>query len=199
MSDLDYSIKAVETLYSGHLFRSKLEATWAAFFDLCGWGWEYEPFMLNGWLPDFALMGEKIILVEVKPIFNFPSEVADKIEQAQGDNKTFNSMIVGCGINDASDGMGRNLVGWIREFDEYEENWVWDEMVLRLWDEKPGFTSPQVSFHDRMSGEYDGSLLSRSGDLGGYKDDASYFHALWGRAKNITRYVHRKKHFRYMG
>ena len=28
--DMNYTIKAIETRYKGHLFRSQLEATWAA-------------------------------------------------------------------------------------------------------------------------------------------------------------------------
>lgn len=60
---------AIPTMYNGVQFRSRLEARWAAFFDLCGWQWEYEPFDLNGWIPDFVLSrhsGGKT-LVEVKP------------------------------------------------------------------------------------------------------------------------------------
>ena len=34
----DYTkIAAIPTTYSGVVFRSRLEARWAAFFDLCGW------------------------------------------------------------------------------------------------------------------------------------------------------------------
>lgn len=35
---------AIPTRYSGVQFRSRLEAKWAAMFDLFGWSWEYEPF-----------------------------------------------------------------------------------------------------------------------------------------------------------
>lgn len=50
---MDYKHVAHETLYSGTLFRSRLEARWAAFFDLAGWKWRYEPVDLAGWTPDF--------------------------------------------------------------------------------------------------------------------------------------------------
>ena len=36
------TIKAIETRYGGHLFRSRLEARWAMFFDLAGIPWQYE-------------------------------------------------------------------------------------------------------------------------------------------------------------
>jgi hypothetical protein len=61
--------KAHPTEYAGVNFRSRLEASWAAFFDLCGWGWEYEPYDLEGWMPDFIIKGKtETVLVEVKPI-----------------------------------------------------------------------------------------------------------------------------------
>jgi hypothetical protein len=37
------SYSPIVTEYAGARFRSRLEARWAAFFDLCGWRWEYEP------------------------------------------------------------------------------------------------------------------------------------------------------------
>lgn len=54
------SIKPIETYYNGCLFRSRLEARWAVFFDACGVKWEYEPEgydLGNGiwYLPDFLL------------------------------------------------------------------------------------------------------------------------------------------------
>lgn len=69
-------IKPIPTYYKGYLFRSRLEARWAVFFDACGVEWEYEPegFDLgNGekYLPDFLLHGvvgraEGDLYVEVK-------------------------------------------------------------------------------------------------------------------------------------
>lgn len=52
--------KAIQTEYNGFLFRSRLEARWAVFFDACGVNYEYEPegYRLNNgllYLPDFLL------------------------------------------------------------------------------------------------------------------------------------------------
>ncbi len=49
------NIVAHSTEYNQVVFRSRLEARWAATFDLLGWRWEYEPFDLDGWVPDFRL------------------------------------------------------------------------------------------------------------------------------------------------
>lgn len=62
-----YQIQSKPTFYSGVRFRSQLEANWAAFFDVAGMPWEYEPISLPGWVPDFRLFGR--FLCEVKPIF----------------------------------------------------------------------------------------------------------------------------------
>ena len=52
-------IKAIETIYNGYKFRSRLEARWAVFFDNAVIEYEYEPegFDLGGvwYLPDFYL------------------------------------------------------------------------------------------------------------------------------------------------
>lgn len=62
-------IKSRPTTYANARFRSRLEARWAAFFDLIGWRWEYEPADLDGWVPDFLLIWPSgTIPVEVKPI-----------------------------------------------------------------------------------------------------------------------------------
>lgn len=55
-------LKAIQTEYNGYLFRSRLEARWAVFFDCCGVEYEYEPegyILENGlrYLPDFLLHG----------------------------------------------------------------------------------------------------------------------------------------------
>ncbi len=69
-----YNSPQVPTAYRGRQYRSRLEAKWAAFFDLVGWPYEYEPCDLNGWFPAFALCGKNrdsgnaIILCEIKPI-----------------------------------------------------------------------------------------------------------------------------------
>ena len=72
-------MKAIPTVYKGVQMRSRLEATWAAFWDALGWQWDYEPVDLDGWIPDFRVnIGRGVrepisLLVEVKPIAPDPS------------------------------------------------------------------------------------------------------------------------------
>ena len=67
-------MKAIRTYYNGILFRSKLEAQWAKFFDKIGIKWIYEPegyTFADGtqYLPDFYLP-ESDAYFEVKGIMN---------------------------------------------------------------------------------------------------------------------------------
>jgi hypothetical protein len=74
-------VRSHPTRYGGVLFRSRLEARWAAFFDLAGWRWEYEPTDEHGWVPDFFLLPPSgdAIAVEVKPI-EWPNDM-EKMEE----------------------------------------------------------------------------------------------------------------------
>ena len=40
---LTHDPRPYPTLYNGRRYRSRLEARWAAFFDLVRWPFEYEP------------------------------------------------------------------------------------------------------------------------------------------------------------
>ncbi len=63
------AMNAIPTEYAGIRFRSRLEATWASFFDMMQWGWFYEPVDLIGYIPDFILVFPfRKVLVEVKPV-----------------------------------------------------------------------------------------------------------------------------------
>lgn len=85
-------MQAIQTEYKGYLFRSRLEARWAVFFDACGVRWEYEPegyVLPDGqyYLPDFLLHGVEgraagDLFVEVKG--RMTEEDADKIYQFSG-------------------------------------------------------------------------------------------------------------------
>ena len=41
--------------YKGLEFRTFLEAHWAAFFDLAGWKWSFNPKEIDEWRPDFLV------------------------------------------------------------------------------------------------------------------------------------------------
>ena len=56
--------------HDGVKYRSITEARWAEFFHRLGWEYEYEPFELKGYIPDFILKFKEPVLVEVKAEVN---------------------------------------------------------------------------------------------------------------------------------
>ncbi len=77
-------------------FRSRIEARWAAFFDLMGWPWEYEPLDLAGYVPDFVLTigSGPGLLVEVKGEMTM-EELAANRPKIEGSGWAGEAMIVG--------------------------------------------------------------------------------------------------------
>jgi hypothetical protein len=76
----EYNIASIETRYNGVIYRSRLEARWAVFFDVIGVRHIYEPGTYNGYLPDFALLNCPAKVIEIKP--SQPTfEELDKISQ----------------------------------------------------------------------------------------------------------------------
>jgi hypothetical protein len=72
---------AIPTTYRGTNFRSRLEARWAAFFDLVGWRVVYEVGEGDRYLPDFLVLGDWPFFVEVGPCVT-RSEYAAKSRDA---------------------------------------------------------------------------------------------------------------------
>lgn len=105
------TIKAIETSYKGRLFRSRLEARWAVFFDAVGILWEYEnegyETPAGKYLPDFYIYlrgyGNPGWLFEVKP--QSAVTVGEKSVCPPLDRRWFHAiqgsrtpLIVACGI-----------------------------------------------------------------------------------------------------
>lgn len=151
---MKYTVKAHPTRYAGVCFRSRLEARWAAFFDLVKWDWQYEPIDLPGWSPDFRVTfpchhsecnGSHSLLVEVKPYFSI-DEFKDHIAMyysygvlSEADARKFGSSLAqeipahasACFGNDPSVSkweMGHGSGGGVDSL----ENWILEDINL-LW------------------------------------------------------------------
>ena len=184
----------IQTTYRNILFRSRLEATWAAFFDQLRWEWQYEPFDCDGWIPDFSLKSvmnaPAPVLVEVKPITDFCQDTADKIDCA---NSAHEVLLLGIAPDFESHQPHNARLGWLRDAGpERRGDGVWDDAILGLWSydqitnrRNPskliGFCHAGQSYEDRITGLYDGSW----GDGSLYVDDLK---PLWAQAKNAVRW-----------
>ena len=175
-----YGISAIPTRYEGVNFRSRLEAKWAAMFDLLEWRWTYEPCDFCGWIPDFAIHGETLVYVEVKPVATFPLDVAEKIDASQCADET---LIVG--VSPWLSECKVSSLGWLCERFE-GESYCWGDAVLGRWRDSPrnqiGFCHADMSFSDRITGNYDG------GSYGTDAVDICEIDAMWREAGNRTRW-----------
>ena len=147
---------AIKTTYNGVNFRSRLEAKWARFFDLMGWKYEYEPYDLNGWIPDFILFGEDEILVEVKPFSKFEDFDTNKLFNAtKGTEKEVKELLLlGTSIFEPQCFYECASIGWLAENHD-NEKWF-SNAVMNNWKNHYGFFHAEGSWLDRITGIYDG-------------------------------------------
>lgn len=151
---------AIPTTYAGANFRSMLEARWAAMFDTLGWEWDYEPFELSGYIPDFTIRwptGE--LLVEVKPAWNSgdldTNHARDKINQAGWEHRF---LMVGAYPDLHATGVtpdGYTIFGHLDQRDETDQN-TDACLIWCLNCEGYGLNSWVGSYRCARCGHYDG-------------------------------------------
>ena len=121
-------VQGIPTKYAALQFRSRLEAKWARFFDLCGWTWSYEPYDLAGWIPDFALGDKLQTLVEVKPVMSvleIQPETLTKIENAVSEGSRV--IVLGADPTTWLDGSiedGAPSIGWAIDNGDLHFGWT---------------------------------------------------------------------------
>lgn len=121
---MSVKLKAIETLYKGYRFRSRLEARWAVFFDTLGVKWEYETegFDLGraGWyLPDFRIATWNY-WIEIKP--DRPSPEDETKVNAFGKNQ---NLLLICG----SPWIGEHSIEIAPLFQQDSDDDDWDGTV----------------------------------------------------------------------
>lgn len=185
--------EGIPTIYHGRRFRSRLEARWAAMFALLAWEYEYEPYDLKGWIPDFALFGVKEIIVEVKPYSSLEEFDTGKILGAlKGTEKWGKEILLlgstiwestswGGGYSQAEATLG--FLGEFWEKDEFreEDEYCFDGAVVNHYEKRWGFFHETGCYEDRITGLYEGNH---------YLSPASYQSVLelWNEAGNIVQY-----------
>lgn len=169
-------MNAIPTKINGLQFRSRLEATWACFFDQLKWQWEYEPFDLNGYIPDFVLKFNKPIIVEVKPFVSLYDgmQFCDKLQNSGWDGEI---LLVGASLFDNFGCLGWLFESFMGDGDD------WGKAMLHFCDH-----CNRVSFHHddywwgcRVCRKYEGNQ-----DLGEIKPEA--VRVLWNKAKNESQW-----------
>lgn len=113
----------IPTTYRYSNMRSRLEARWAAFFDLVGWSWVYEPFDADGYIPDFLIEGKHPLLVEVGNCIT-QAEYEAKAGKATEAATSLGHDILIVGVSPIpliGSSNGRPPAGWMGEFVNGEE------------------------------------------------------------------------------
>ena len=188
----------IPTVYRGVRFRSRLEAKWAAFFDIFRWKWEYEPFDLDGWIPDFALNNAHEVLVEVKPTCSIDGFDIPKMFNAVLDStkEGLDLLLLGQTLVSPSpwDDEVELGIGWLGEWPNWSGNdgilkgahgkgpivkgW-WFGRAVMMQDDGIGFSHEEANRWNRITGEED---KSEEGDLHRYYPDGEALQRLWGHA-----------------
>jgi hypothetical protein len=174
------ALVGIATPYRGITFRSRLEAQWAAFFDIVGWRWVYEPISYQGWLPDFAIEAKgsplNTLLCEVKPAFERPEAVFAKIDAAAPAH--LEVLVLGLG---PFAGCGPSL-GWIRERQPSASDSEWEDAVTTNIGVTCGIAHAFGSYRCRISGVPD------DGGSGMWQPQLEQLEKWWGEAHEAVQW-----------
>lgn len=188
---MEYTIKAFPTEYRGRTYRSRLEARWAAFFDLLGWDVEYEPMDLGAWSPDFLIRSPEgaEVLVEVKPITSFEKDIAAKMARATHEVRSEASLLlVGLAPQTLNSGL---VLGWYGSPEDGRPSASWSQAFV-YWTplaDKPGMRA-DILWADAFDGtEHYHTALGFDYVL---PDQRQFYgvhaKALWARASSIVQW-----------
>ena len=198
-------LKSKQIIVDGIHFRSKLEARWYLFMKKLGWNIIYEPEIegLNGWIPDFLILGKnKKILVEVKPIDkkeeweNHPDR--KKIENSGVSNLNYEILILGTNLTldgDSQLGLLYPIDGMWSEGRKPDDpitgevgdtilkpimNYKISSPIFSYYDGQYGFMDLEGQWHCRITGEGGKTYLNyRSGSESEYNEIDKNWNQAW--------------------
>ena len=173
--------EAIVTHYAGQRFRSRLEATWAVFFDLLRWPWLYEPFDLAGYIPDFVLRFSEPLLVEVKPELTLEA-LQKHTGKIQASGWKGEALILGAGLMDC-DWQDSVACGLLAE--HADATWWWAAGILgQRQGLEPCLRHSEGGYNCRLGhAAHDYHDCWKQAD--GCRDD---FVRLWRKAQNETQW-----------
>lgn len=174
-------MKGIPTYYKYRKYRSRLEARWACTFDLFGWKFEYEPFDLDGWIPDFIIYGvEQELIVEVKPFSKLKEFDTNKVIKGIKKYKQGTEiLLLGSTIFKQDEYFQSAYIGWLGEYNGKEYDF--GEAVINFYERKWGIIHSYGFYKDRITSLYRGN---------DYIDTPNFNKVLyiWNRAGNITQW-----------
>lgn len=192
-------MKAKPIVYESIHFRSKLEARWYIFMKKLGWNIIYEPEIegINGWIPDFLIIGKKHkILVDVKPIDkdkeweNHPDR--HKIENSGVVNLNYEILILGSNLKLNGD----NKIGILYPIDDFypegrdELDKPIEKPIMDYTLALPIFNKDKkkYGFLDQSGGWYGGCRITGEYKTNLNDEDESYIDECWNKAWSELRW-----------
>lgn len=172
------------THHNGIDFRSKLEAQWACFFEYTGWEYNYEPFEINGRLPDFIIKCKnknyptiKQLIVEVKPEIFCTEDYMKSVQDSYIDYPAHLLFLTENPFTSA--GWGPNImIGMGREWYYDKPSWL-SEIFMK---DHNDISSQDAMWDGWIYGEIERKTFVE------YDDYAYYFQDLFKRAANNVQF-----------
>ena len=185
-------VRAIQTEYKGYLFRSRLEARWAVFFDACGVDWEYEPegYDLGDglyYLPDFLLHGVTVNHGYFKKNCDIYVEVKGRMNDADAEKI---NRFYAAGYPEGDDwGVSQTavlIVGNIPNGEDMRE--ILDNLQDAAYDDHHGW--PNFYNFETVDGDYFGAYpgVDKHGKFNLFGDDSTY---LWSMNSDATERAYR--------
>lgn len=185
----------IPTTYAYSDMRSRLEARWAAFFDLIGWSWVYEPLDCDGYIPDFLIKGKRPFFVEVGPCIrqrDYESKAAkpDRVAASLQNDV----LVVGVSPTPGLEvgGSGYLAAGWLGEYGEVDPGeygfswaagvWAWGNYGLEIFHEYQSYG------HRPHGGGHESSLDDRYGYPPRGESGSEMLNRLWAEAGNAVQW-----------
>ncbi len=163
-------------------FRSKIEAQWAYLFQSFGWNWEYEPYELKGYIPDFLITMNKVqILIEIKGDNNIWEEYNPHLKKIRDSGWKGVVIILGSTFKESNSNYNANvgIISFVREGSSKLEKY--DDVCIRFSD-----NTNRWDFGGNMM-EYDYDFSCNY-----WKEDShetyEKFSKMWSIAKNLTQW-----------
>lgn len=181
----------IETTYKSIRFRSRAEARWAAFFDLCGWDWSYEPIDLAGYIPDFILHMNIDVLVEVKGGALGADELRPHIAKIERSGWRGEALLLPAALREDDSTFTGAVSALLTDNchkdgddDEFPPPWWWEHACIGWCGLHKGIgLSHSVGFYTcRACGKNDGNPTTYM------RGDPVDVFDLWARAQNVTRW-----------
>jgi hypothetical protein len=143
-------------------------------FDSFKWSWEYEPYDLDGYIPDFVLIfSTGLLLVEIKPDMQISAlrRHASKVDRSGWEDKAV--ILGGTPFLDGEREKIPQLFGWAKDT-------AWAPAALFRCGK-----CRNISFSSSKSG----SRCYVKGCLGYSMSAVPRLEAMWGKAHNLTKWT----------